>query len=80
MKQPGVQEALRVLKAGRRRRSWLRSSTGSHATREYLDAESANDAAFETRVEARLDDLAARFDRLESRLGASSGPNDAPER
>lgn len=61
----------------------ITSTFVARAARDYLAADSADEAAFEARLEARLDDLAGgldrlagRFDQLESKLGSSAASND----
>lgn len=48
----------------------ITSSFVARAEREQAAADDAEEAAFEARVDARFDDLTARFERLEALLGA----------
>ena len=47
----------------------ITSTFVARAAREREDAEAADDEQAEARIEAKLDDLAARLDRLETMLG-----------
>jgi hypothetical protein len=47
----------------------ITSSFVARAEREQALAEGVEEAAFEARVDARFDELSARFDRLEAMLG-----------
>jgi voltage-gated potassium channel len=47
----------------------ITSSFVARAEREQAVAEGADEAAFEARLDAKFDELTARFDRLEAMLG-----------